>query len=120
MTYRRPTNLLLRCYAECVDNQWQAFCVDLTLAAQGDTLDEARERLHAQVFDYLNEAVTIDRKHAASLLRRRAPFSSVAKFYFYGLLAKLTNVNSDHSGSSRSTLAFRDVAPLAPVACAAH
>ena len=38
--------LLLRCYAERVGDQWQAFCLDLSLAAQGDTFMEVKDNSH--------------------------------------------------------------------------
>lgn len=81
----------LRCYAERVDDQWQAFCVDLTLAAQADTLEEAKQKLHDQVADYVSEAFTVDAQHLNELLDRRAPIEYVAKFYWYCLLQSIRN-----------------------------
>jgi 1,4-dihydroxy-2-naphthoyl-CoA synthase len=40
-------DLILHCFADKSGDQWQAFCLDLTLAAQGDTFEDARAKLDA-------------------------------------------------------------------------
>ncbi|WP_296276612.1 type II toxin-antitoxin system HicB family antitoxin [Pseudomonas sp. UBA7530] len=66
---------VLRCYAEKKDGFWIAACPQFTLAAQGDTFEEAKQKLEGQIKSYVTEALTIDREHAAELLGRRAPLS---------------------------------------------
>ena len=51
---------------------WLAACIDLTLAVQGDSERDARAKLHVQIGQYINEAVTVDAAHAEALLSRRA------------------------------------------------
>lgn len=53
----KPRDLILRCYAEHKNGQWQAFCLDLCLAAQADTFNEARRKLSDMIPDYLEEAL---------------------------------------------------------------
>jgi hypothetical protein len=79
----------IRCYAEQEGDQWVAYCIDFSLAAQGSTFDEARDLLHKQIVSYVNEALTIDRDHMHELLNRRAPLAFVAKFHAYALWSKL-------------------------------
>jgi len=51
----KPTEILLRCYMEKKNGYWQAFCIDLSLAVQGDTIEEVKGKLHEQIYDYLND-----------------------------------------------------------------
>jgi predicted RNase H-like HicB family nuclease len=82
-------DLILRCFAERAEGQWQAVCVDLCLAAQGDTLQEAREKLHAMIAEYVYDALAgEDRAFADQLLVRRAPLSILARYHWLGLLAR--------------------------------
>ena len=89
----KAPELILRCYLKKRDGQWVAVCIDLCLAAQADTASEARRRLEAQIVDYVEEALTVDRdamrpggkaapclahadRHAAPAMRTRRPGSS--------------------------------------------
>ncbi|MDQ3288019.1 MAG: DUF1902 domain-containing protein [Pseudomonadota bacterium] len=99
----------VRCYAELVDDQWQAFCVDFTLAAQADTLEEAKQKLHAQIADYVSDACTVDAEHLEALLNRRAPIGYVAKFYWCSLLQSVRQGASIAVDAARSEKeAFRE------------
>ena len=73
---------MLRCYAEKEDGLWVAVCVDLCLAAQGETVEEARKKLHSQIHEYLHDVLAgPDQQHAGHLLRRKAPLAQVAKYH---------------------------------------
>lgn len=69
----------VRCYIEPKNDQWQAFCIDLTLAAQADTREQAFDKLYAMVMDYVNE----------SPWPRRAPLRFWLKYYCYLALDKI-------------------------------
>jgi len=105
----KPSNLLLRCYAEQKDGYWQALCLDLCLAAQGDSYDEVHDKLKAMICEYVSDAVEgEDREHAAELLSRRAPLRYWLKYYTIRLL---------HSGGTlqrRARLLFTTPWPLVP------
>ena len=79
----RPITLTVRCMAWCEGNQWVAACIDLTLAAQAGTLEEARRKLHAQINTYVREALTVDKAHAEQLLSRRAPLVDQLRYVFW-------------------------------------
>ena len=86
----KPGGLLLRCYAECADGQWQAFCLDLCLAAQGESFQEVKRSLEAMILDYVRDAVVgVDRDFADLLLRRPAPLKYWVKYYFFASLLKI-------------------------------
>jgi hypothetical protein len=80
----RPDRLVLRCYAENVSGQWQAFCLDLSLASQADTFEEAQGKLRAMIAEYVYDALSgEDRLHADMLLSRKAPWRDRVKYHAY-------------------------------------
>lgn len=82
--------LLLRCYAEREANgQWFAICLDLNIAAQADSHQEVKEKLHAQILRYVREALTVDAQYAEGLLERRAPIGFFLRYYMMRLRAAL-------------------------------
>lgn len=106
----RPRHLILRCYVERAAGQWQAFCVDLSLAAQGDSLEEAREKLDRQISEYVFDAlVGEDRKHAGVLLTRKSPLRFRLRYRLLQLLARIHFL--------RGARPFVSTMPLKPVTC---
>jgi hypothetical protein len=91
----KPTQLLLRCYAEKVGNQWQAFCLYLSLAAQGDTFAEVKDKLDAMVVEYVYDAPGDDRDYAEQLLTRRAPLRDWIKYYWYSVLSRAGAIHEE-------------------------
>ena len=69
----KAPELILRCYLKPAQGQWVAVCIDLCLAVQADTPQDARAKLDSQIKCYVEEALTVDRAFAASLLTRKAP-----------------------------------------------
>lgn len=83
-------DLLLRCYAVKDDDQWIAFCIDLGLAAQGDTYEETKRKLHDMIHEYILDALDgEDKEYADQLLSRKAPLSQFVTYYFYKLMFKI-------------------------------
>lgn len=81
---------VLRCYAERKDGLWIAACPSFTLAAQGDSFEEAKRKLEQQIKSYVVEALTIDREHAGELLSRKAPWYVTARYEALVLLSRLS------------------------------
>ncbi|MCP5273486.1 MAG: hypothetical protein H6936_01270 [Burkholderiales bacterium] len=104
----KPIELLVRCYANKDGDQWQAFCIDLCLSAQGDTLADAQGKLHLMIADYVTEALTIDREHAEYLLNRKAPIKQIATYHYYKILHSIGRLKSE-----LHTL-FKETIPLVP------
>ena len=78
--------LRLRCYAEQQGpDLWVAVCIDLCLAAQGETCQEAKSRLNAQIDSYVEDAFTVDRAHFHQLIPRKAPLRQRLKYYLIHL-----------------------------------
>jgi hypothetical protein len=106
----QPKNLILRCYAESKNGLWQAFCIDLCLAAQGDSFEEVRDKIHSQIFDYLDDVLCgEDREFADQLLNRKAPLSQIAKFHAFHTLGRFNNFTGEFLNSFRR---FTEVMPV--------
>ena len=101
-----PIDLTVRCMASREDQLWVAVCLDFSLAAQGQTLDQARIRLHEQIRSYVREAFSIDAQHAEVLLTRRAPWSESLRYHWVKLLSQL----------KLQALVYREALPLQPAA----
>lgn len=80
----KAQKLVLHCFAEKAEDQWSAVCLDFTLAAQADTFEEARKKLHQMICEYVYDAVAgEDKQYRDQLLKRRAPLRDWIRFYFY-------------------------------------
>ena len=65
----KANELILRCYGEKIGDTWQAFCIDLNLAAQGDSFPEVKAKLNQQIYSYVYDAlVGEDKEYADQLL----------------------------------------------------
>lgn len=118
----RPITLTVRCMAWCEGEQWVATCIDLTLAAQAGTLDEARRKLHAQIMSYVREAMTVDMQHAEQLLSRRAPLADRLRYVFWKSLKErprlrrtLRSVVQRIGLALRRKVAYSEPLPLMPM-----
>ena len=84
---RKP--FFVRCYVKRSEDQWVAVCIDLCLATQGESLQEAKDKLESQVNDYGFEALTVDREHARALLSRKAPLQNRVEYYLIAAIQAL-------------------------------
>ena len=70
----------LRCMAYQQNGVFVAACLDLSLAAQADTMPESMSKQDAQVRDYLEEAFS-EPAYTKQLLNRKAPLSMWIKYW---------------------------------------
>lgn len=70
----------LRCMAYRQDGVYVAACLDLSLAAQADTMQDALCKLDEQIKDYVAEALS-EPEYADKLLNRKAPLSMWLKYW---------------------------------------
>ncbi|WP_275348344.1 hypothetical protein, partial [Xenorhabdus bovienii] len=78
----------LRCMAYQQGDMYIAACLDLSLAAQANSIDEAISKLEAQVSDYLEEA-TSEPEYAKQLINRKAPLSMWLKYWLIAFKLKV-------------------------------
>jgi len=105
----RTKNLMLRCYANKHGDQWQAFCIDLCLAAQGDSFPDVKHKLERMMNEYVYDALAgEDREFADQLLNRKAPFSQIATYHLIRLMHRIGHFRD---GVHR---VFKEPIPLIP------
>lgn len=91
----KPDGLLLRCYAECIEGQWHAFCLDFCLAAQGESFADVKRSLESMIKEHVIDALTgVDKEFASMLLRRPAPLKYWMKYYAYLFLFRIGALGS--------------------------
>ncbi|MDE0045369.1 MAG: hypothetical protein OXU19_05830 [bacterium] len=64
----------LRCYAYGDGMGWQAICVDLDIAVQGVSFDEARFSLATAIEMYLETIADLPAEERTAFLSRRSPW----------------------------------------------
>jgi hypothetical protein len=91
----------LRCYARGRGDSWEAFCIDLDLAVQGNSLNEVRELLGEAIDTYVEDAMKEEPAQARRLLSRRAPLHVRARLGLQMLAYSLaaTRREGDHQTS---------------------
>ena len=106
----KTADLVLHRIAREEDGVWAALCLDLDLAAQGETLPEAKEKLEQMIEDYIFDALAgDDRQHAGQLLSRKAPLVEWARYYWTVFFNKLWHAKDD-----MKLKPFTETLPLRP------
>lgn len=100
-------DLILHCLGRKEGDQWIVMSLEFSLAAQADSLEQAKVMLQSQIREYLTDAlVGRDKEHAEELLGRRAPLKYWAQYW---LARCIRNV-----GNHKLVKTFRQPMPLAP------
>ena len=86
-----------RGYIKKEGNLYSGFCVDLTLAVQGNSYDEVVNKLNAVIVGYVNEALTVDFKHKEQLLNRKAGLSEYIKYYYIAFISRFKKAGSHYN-----------------------
>jgi predicted RNase H-like HicB family nuclease len=103
----KPSQLILKCYAERDSGVWVAVCLDFNLAAQGESFDEVKAKIEAMIDEYVYDAlVGEDKAYADQLLTRRAPIPVWLRYYFLKLKHTIFNGAQDYL--------FNETMPLRP------
>ncbi|ROO32801.1 type II toxin-antitoxin system HicB family antitoxin [Salinisphaera japonica] len=92
----------LRCYAEGQSGDWQAICLDLDIAVQGETFDQVNSELREAITLFLEEVKECSQADQKRLLRRRAPLRMRLKYAW--LLLK--NNSDDNDKSERHEFSY--------------
>lgn len=114
----RPNQLLVRCYAKRDGDLWVAFCLDFSLGAQANSLEEAKQKLDEQIREYVYDALAgEDREHAEYLLNRRAPLAYWLRYWGIRAAFKLSRMVTPHSSRQVNSKPFNEVLPMVPAVC---
>ena len=64
----------LRCFARGSDGHFEAICIDLDIAIEARSLEEAKRTLNRSVQEYVKAAIQEEPAVARQLLTRRSPW----------------------------------------------
>ena len=103
---------ILRCYAKKEQSYWVAVCIDLSLAAQADSMQEAIEKLESMIETYVDEAYTIHKDYAHQLLNRKAPLSQRLTYYYALCLSYLDKICHKSNGDDTQDRVFFENYPI--------
>lgn len=98
---------VIRCIASKEGSQYVAMSLEFGLAAQADSLAEAKQKLEAQIKDYVKTALTETPEFRSALLRRRAPLWA----YFNWYRIKFSNYIGGNRRADKGDQAFTEESP---------
>lgn len=74
--------MIIRFFGYQENDVWYAFCLDLNLAVQASSMEQARSKILDMASDYLHDAlIGEDKSHCNELLSRKAPLTIFVKYY---------------------------------------
>jgi predicted RNase H-like HicB family nuclease len=85
----------LRCYAEGRDGDWEAICLDLDIAVQGNSFEKVFHSLQDAISLYLESVTDLPPEERRNLLHRPAPFPVRFKFLAHALRGLLPDSDRD-------------------------
>jgi hypothetical protein len=106
-----PFRFVIRIVAERKADYWQAFTLELGLAAQAESLPEVKSKLESMIRSYLFDALEgEDIEHAYELLTRKATWKVYAKYHLCFLIWKVGYL----LGRSKDHVIYNKLLPLEP------
>lgn len=85
----------LHCLAFGREGAWQAFCLDLDLAVEGRTFEDADARLRDAIATYFQDVAMLDESDRERLLNRSMPLWTRVGFAVRAFLGALPNRSDD-------------------------
>ena len=85
----------LHCLAFGREGAWQAFCLDLDIAVEGRTFEEAESRLRDTIATYVQDVAALDESDRERLLNRSMPLWTRLGFAVRAFLGVLRNRAED-------------------------
>jgi predicted RNase H-like HicB family nuclease len=87
--------VILRCYAEGKRGEWEAICLDLDIAVQGDSFEQVYRDLNGAIENYVESLEDLPERERVRLLHRKAPLSMRVKLFWFPLIAALFGRNGN-------------------------
>ena len=88
---------MLRCYAKGHTGDWEAICLDLDIAVQGESFEDVFHSLNEGISLYLDTVDELSDADRARLRRRRAPLPIRLEFFFFALRSLFGKGDDDDS-----------------------
>jgi len=86
---------MYRFYAEGRGDRWEAICLDLDVAVQGESFEEVYNSILDAVPAYIESLSDLPEADQARLLDRRSPLSLRFRFVWLAVLALFRSKNSN-------------------------
>ena len=86
----------LFCYAEGRGSCWEAFCVDLDIAVQGQSFNEVYQLLNEAIEEYVEYVLNLPEHEQKRFLRRRMPFFERLKIRLKLLFSTRNRSSDEH------------------------
>lgn len=86
---------VLRCYAEGRDGEWEAICLDLDIAVQGDSFEDVFHSLGDAVSLYLESVANLPQGEPSHLVDRPAPLAVRLRFLMHVLRSTFRDRDTD-------------------------
>jgi len=84
-------DIVLRVFFEKTGSVWQAICLDLDLAVQGNTCRETQDLMKDMISSYLETISTYSKEERKRMLNRKAPLwvrlAWAYKFFVYSVFS---------------------------------
>lgn len=96
----------LRCYAKKDGDVFVAVCIDLCLAAQGETIQEAVQKLDSQIEFYVTDVMENEKEYAEQLLSRKAPLMQRLTYHMIKVWVEVLGTKDRFQGYIRSSQPF--------------
>ena len=80
----------LHCYASGTDGDWEAICLDLDIAVQGHSFEEAQTSLGKAIRMHLERVSELPAEEQAGLLYRPVPLTERIRFALEAFLLALS------------------------------
>jgi predicted RNase H-like HicB family nuclease len=97
----------LICIARGHGDVWEALCLDLDLAAQGESFEDVRSRLNSMIQSYVADASREGEPARSKLLSRRAPFHARLTWAWRLFVKALLDTNRDGDATVGFQIACR-------------
>ena len=94
---------VLRCYAEGKGTRWEAICLDLDIAVQGESLREALDELTSAVQFHVEHILSLPQQEQDRFWNRRAPMSMRLRFLWHVLVSTFRSYRKSN-GKERAEL----------------
>ena len=86
---------ILRCYVEGSGRQWEALCLDLDIAVQGESFEAVVASLRESIGLYLEHVMSLPESEQRRFWRRRAPLSMRLRFLWNVIRASVRDDGRD-------------------------
>ena len=87
------------CWAECNGGQWEAICLDLDIAVQGQSFEEIQGHMYKAIAEYLDYVSELPQEERSQFLSRKSPLGLRLKVLLSIILSILFRPKNDNDSA---------------------